>query len=1187
MNDPSDSDVIDSVLNDAMLRARRGEFVAIDEYCETYPDLAAELRVMLTALALLERPAAELAAPAQSTPIPPTLADFEIIREIGCGAMGVVYEAIQRSLDRRVALKVFASSAKSTAAHPERFRREAHTAARLHHTNIIPVFEAGEADGQSFYAMQLIDGINLQQLLAGKRHSFACGNSIGADATHWIDRSAETMAVPGSTEEVALDYPATLLTRETNAELLSPTSCARIALQVAEGLEFAHQQGILHRDIKPSNIMLDKDGRAWIADFGLAKPEESEDLTASGDIVGTLRYLAPERFRGQSDPRSDIYGLGLTLFEMLEGQPAYLHNDRARLVHQILNDPSPRLTHAAQRVGRDMQLIVAKSIARDPAQRYQRAGDLAEDLRRFLAGQPILARQPSVAEHLWRWTRRNPLVASLTATVVLLLVGGLIIVSTLLVQTREQSRIADENFHTALETVKTYLAKVSQSPELQASGSEKLRRDLLLAAQSYYQKFAAQYQDNPTLHDELTDAYFQLGMIHRELGALAEAIEAFVTARNLLPGELGGPPTDPVKAKFLIGLLNNLGDTHRRLGNWSAAEVSFDESRQVAERLVNEYPGEVELTLQLAHVHNLLGMVLGSMERADDEAGNYDRAADLVAAVTASPDDLIAFAEELVVIHQNLGTARRKQGRLDDARYHYQQVIGMSESLRREQPESTAHANDLAHGYVNLGNLEMHQRHLPEARAALTTAATMLEELVEQHPSVVSHREGRASCQMTLGNVEFASGKNEAADLAWREAQRMYSRLVEDHPDAVEFRFVLAKILANLGHVSLQLGRSSDAEDFSRQSLDHLTRLVEQDPKNPKFAGVHAGVASNLAAILIKNRQYEQALDTLTVSLKAQKALVAVQPDVPELRLFLAHSRINAGSACFKLGNVSAALEHVGQAIEILSALTQGSDSVPEYTESLAVAHDLAGKVHYNWGHSLEAESAFQDARRLREILAAQQPENAANLSSLGLIYGGLAMNLRDSGRSSEALKQFDSAIEILTDAQEKLVPNAATQIGNMHHERGKALCRLNRFSEALAACERARLAIGDLDQDGLSALMAHLYAGSGDWEKALAESERLADIKFADSRDLIELAAAWGLIAAAVTNGDSYFNGSDAEQPLKAEDYSLRSIALIRSAVEQGLRSAPLLQSIPAFDLFRERADFQELLAKMAPSEM
>ncbi len=1187
MNDPSDSEIIDSVLNDAMLRARRGEVIVIDEYCETYPELADELRVMLPALTLLERPAAELAAPVRSTPIPPALADFEIIREIGRGAMGVVYEAIQRSLDRRVALKLFASSVKSTATHPERFRREAHTAARLHHTNIIPVFEAGEADGQSFYAMQLIDGINLQQLLAGKRQALASVSSTGADATHSIDCLAETMAMPGSTEEVSLDYPATSLTRETKAELLSPTSCARIALQVAEGLEFAHQHGILHRDIKPSNIMLDKDGRAWIADFGLAKPEESEDLTASGDIVGTIRYLAPERFRGQSDERSDVYGLGLTLFELLEGQPAFLYNDRARLVHQILNDPAPRLTQAAQRVGRDMQIIVAKSIARDPAQRYQSAADLAEDLRRFLAGQPILARQPSVAEHLWRWSRRNPLVASLTAAVVLLLFGGLIIVSTLLVQTREQSRIADENFHTALDTVKTYLAKVSQSPELQAIGSEKLRRDLLLAAQSYYQKFAAKYQNNPTLHDELTDAYFQLGMIHRELGALADAIEAFVTARNLLPGELGGPPTDPVKAKFLIGLLNNLGDTHRRLGNWSAAEESFIESRQVAERLVHEYPGELELTLQLADVHNLLGMVLGSMERADDEAGSYDRAADLVAAVTASPDDSIAFAEELLVIHQNLGTARRKQGRLDDAQYHYQQVIGLSDALRHEHPEPAEFQNHLAHGYVNLGNLEMHQHHLPEARAALTTAVTMLEELIEQHPSVVSHREGRASCQINLGNVEFASGQNEAADFAWREAQRMYSRLVEDYPDAVEFRLALAKILANIGHVSLQLGHSSDAEAFSRQALDHLTRLIEQYPENPEYAGIHSGVAGNLAAILINNHQFEQALNALTVSLKAQEALVAVQPDVPELRLSLANSRINAGSACFELDKVSAALEHLGKAIGILNLLTLENDSVPEYIESLAVAHELAGKLHYNWGHSLEAESAFHESRRLREALAVQHPENAANLCSLGLVVGELAMNLRDSGRSSEALTQFDLAIEQLTDAQEKLAPSAAAQIGSMHHERGKALCRLNRFIEAIAAGEQARLAIGDLDQDGLNALMAHIFAASGDWETALSESGKLTDIKFSDYGDAIELAAAWALIAAAVTSGDSYFEGPEAEQQLKAEEYSLRSIALIQSAVEQGLRSAPLLQSIPAFDHFRERADFQDLIAKIASSEM
>ena len=200
-------------------------------------------------------------------------------------------------------------------------------------------------------------------------------------------------------------------------------SVARIGVQVAEALEYAHQQGILHRDIKPSNLLLDAQGEVWVTDFGLAKAQDSDELTRTGDIVGTLRYMAPERFDGWSDPRSDVYALGATLYELLTLRPAFDESDRVKLIEHVLHESPTPLRQLDRRIPRDLETIVLKALAKEPGERYATAGQLAEDLRRFVAGKPILARRSSAIERLWRWSKRNPLVAGAAGAVAAALVA--------------------------------------------------------------------------------------------------------------------------------------------------------------------------------------------------------------------------------------------------------------------------------------------------------------------------------------------------------------------------------------------------------------------------------------------------------------------------------------------------------------------------------------------------------------------------------------------------------------------------------------------------------------------------------------------------------------------------------------------------------------------------------------------
>ncbi|MCA9152519.1 MAG: protein kinase, partial [Planctomycetales bacterium] len=322
--------------------------------------------------------------------LPTRLGDYEIVREIGRGGMGVVYEAKQRSLDRIVALKVLPRNFFPSAASIARFRREARAASQLHHTNIVPIFEVGAADGVQYYSMQLIDGVNLSNLA-----------------------------------ELSIASPAMRESSVKRGTISDHRLIADVGRQVADALHYAHQRHIIHRDVKPSNLILDKEGVAWLADFGLAK-QLGEDLTGTMEAAGTLRFMSPERFQGVCDQRSDVYSLGLTLYELLTGQRAFVTDDHFSLMTQIreFDPPSPGSINPA--IPRDLDTIVRKAISKSADRRYQSAQELADDLARFNRGEPIMARKVSLAERAWLWAlKRKSLAASLAAILFLIILTAI------------------------------------------------------------------------------------------------------------------------------------------------------------------------------------------------------------------------------------------------------------------------------------------------------------------------------------------------------------------------------------------------------------------------------------------------------------------------------------------------------------------------------------------------------------------------------------------------------------------------------------------------------------------------------------------------------------------------------------------------------------------------------------------
>jgi eukaryotic-like serine/threonine-protein kinase len=482
MNEPSSGfDPVEELVDSFLARYRRGERPSLTEYTVQHPELAERIRALFPALMVVEElgsrggPASkhQVGGAGTGASMPQRLGDYLLLRPIGSGGMGTVYEAIQESLGRHVALKTLPFHHLGDSTRLERFRREARAAARLHHTHIVPIFGVGEHEGLHYYTMQFIRGHGLDTVLqeverlrqdssasaaagapAGQQLStvLALGLRSGRLPVDEMERAGSTGAVvsqshrglvsapPATTPLLSPSGDRSELSDQPDAQYLR--SVARIGIQVAEALEYAHKQGILHRDIKPSNLLLDAQGEVWVTDFGLAKAQDSDELTRTGDIVGTLRYMAPERFDGWSDPRSDVYALGATLYELLTLRPAFDESDRVKLIDRVLHDGAIPLRQLDRRIPRDLETVVLKALAKEPADRYATAGQLAEDLRRFVAGKPILARRSNPFERSWRWSKRNPLAAGLMAAVaalLLVLVVGFLL-SALVRQERDLAR---------------------------------------------------------------------------------------------------------------------------------------------------------------------------------------------------------------------------------------------------------------------------------------------------------------------------------------------------------------------------------------------------------------------------------------------------------------------------------------------------------------------------------------------------------------------------------------------------------------------------------------------------------------------------------------------------------------------------------------------------------------------------
>ncbi len=526
-----------------------------NRYLARYPGLAPTLAACLDGLDLLQQGAKDLTgAPRRRllfTGLAPGdhIGEFEIVREVGRGGMGVVYEAKQPSLNRRVAVKILPAAFAADRTRLRRFAVEAQAAAAAAHPHIVPVYSVGEDQGVNYYVMRLVDGVALDTLAAGlvtKPGSTLPGQEDGSAADPSLAAPDQSPIATGPADDLirlaVADRPA------------YHRAITRLGVDVARALDHAHQTGVVHRDVKPANLLLDRAGHVWVTDFGLAQFADGPSVTRTGGTVGTLRYMSPEQAagdRGRLDHRTDVYSLATTLYELLTGRPAFPAEEPGVLLRQIAHDDPlpPRTLDPVLPV--DLETVILKAMQKDPRDRYATAAELADDLDRFLAGRPVTARRPSVWDRAKRWSGRHP------TGVATVLVGLLVAVVTSLFATalvaakqeetdqayraeRDRANEAERRFRQSKE-LSDLVLRISEEEIGSDSPFQGTRRRLLHAALENYKQLYADGQD-PVVRAELDRVLARVEQLLTDQAEIRTAEMMDLLRAPGIPDELGLTP---------------------------------------------------------------------------------------------------------------------------------------------------------------------------------------------------------------------------------------------------------------------------------------------------------------------------------------------------------------------------------------------------------------------------------------------------------------------------------------------------------------------------------------------------------------------------------------------------------------------------------------------------------------------
>lgn len=990
-----------------------GTTIDIEAYAGRFPEHAETVRRVLQ-----QRDAANIAAVGRSDtrhdsaeetrtnvtgssgrPRTAQFGDYELQEEIARGGMGIVYKARQSKLDRIVALKMIRSGDLAGKEEIQRFQAEAEAAARLDHPNIVPIHEVGEHDGLQFFSMGYVDGQSLSDRLKGGP--------------------------------------------------LTPREAAGLTRTIAGAVEYAHGKGIVHRDLKPGNILLEwtrpddatadgtepadsgsrqdtSDCRPRITDFGLAKVIAADDgMTATGQVLGTPSYMPPEQATGdvpQIGPRSDVYSLGAVLYCTLTGRPPFQSANPLDTLKQVVShEPvSPRVLNPT--VDKDLETICLKCLAKEPAKRYTTAQELADDLARFLNGEPILARPIGTIARAWRWCRRNAAVASIGSLAILFLLIGTSVAWYLAVQrqaaldqARQQTAIAEESYQDAVGVVHFFLVTISESELLKHPGMQPLRKSLLTEALAYYRRFIDRRKDDPRLRYELAQAHVLAGRVTREISSIAEARREYQQALGILDGLLARDSDDPRLRKLYSECSSRLAHLEAETGDYKQSIERYKESIRVTQSLLEK--------------------------NSDDDA----------------------IRTQLLVQQQSLNDVYRISGETGRA------IESLKRSLKvaEECVDSRQRDFHLAKSYSLLADSYRDLSQSANAIDACKQAIPKLRRLISQQPGVRVNRELLAAVYYTLSSLEGETGQRAASLKHSALAIAECRKLVDENPSVGEFRVRLAAILLGDGLVNRSAGRSEDSRKSIREAEKLLLPLVSREAENVNFQVQLATACMHLAIALSESgedsettvKAFERAIDLWqSVSQRAPK-FTRCRSELGRTftALALHYKSIGTFDAARK------ALDAHHRAIQEWEAVARLEPDVPNFQSDLALAYGnygtlLATVLQYEKKPTGPAMEYIRKALEKQERLAAKYPTVVEYAINVAGSYCNQANRNRDATQYAAALDGFDKAHTRLNEVLKRDPKHVLAKnfLRNTCLGRGRTYLQMKRYREAIPELTRA-----------------------------------------------------------------------------------------------------------------------------------
>ena len=867
---PEQQEQLAVILDQYLVESERGAEPNLDELCYQHLELAPAIRHYVQSLRLLKVAATDVRDKSsrqhQPADIPTKqIGDYRIVREIGRGGMGVVYEAHQISLGRRVALKLLPFAAVLDQRQIARFQNEAQAAAQLHHPHIVPVYAIGNDRGTYFYSMQFIDGQSLEQAIASLQSGFDAwtpSSPSKSSPASYVDRDETTI-------EAALIDDLMLPAREasstarsnhseqtesirqiaTHVSVRSSNHVRRIAelgIQAAGALHFAHQHGIVHRDIKPSNLLIDREGKLWIADFGLAQCAGSGSLTRSGDIVGTLRYMSPEQATGKThwiDNRTDIYSLGLTLYELLTLHPAVDSDDRMTMLRQIENEEPTAPRRINSSIPIDLENIVMKAISKEREDRYATAGDLAADLQRWLEGKVILARRPSLMDRSARWISKNARTVAYLLFAMCVLFSVATVTASLFRAKNLEIRTANERALQHLEVANNVVDRFGAQMLAKLEwigGTEDLQQEVAQSSIEYLTAFTEYAADDPSQSVQLGRALLKLAKLNELRGENDAAIAGYRRAFNYLDKDrstnrdLGQTSEDEFTCR------NNLGCVLMRSGRFNEAADCFKQCLHgIEEDHRNKVVDENASRLHKALIQLNLGHLY--FERGEPRSARVEFAAAMSALRTATSSS-IAINQLLVTALLQIASSENDES--DLAMEMLTRALELAEADASLHSDETPELHEVSVCQLALGAKCANAKDISQAIVWFEKAAAGLQRLTVKNPASVRLLSDQASALNNLGQMEMEAGTTVSALKSFAASRRILEGLAANSSDYV--------IQSNLGGV---LNNQAIAEE-SLGNLDAAKRLLIQAVEVQRHAIQSAPDSKRCQAFLKEHEQH-------------------------------------------------------------------------------------------------------------------------------------------------------------------------------------------------------------------------------------------------------------------------------------------------------------------------------------------